>query len=270
MKSTLLNKPFAITALTAAGMAFTATDARSAALFTETAGNSFYDTGWDFSSSQPDNFGWFTSTDVTAPGVAGRFLGDSTNIAGGSGGDINTAGRSWGMFGQSGGTGTGISNAFGFLKDGAGNDAALSVGQTLSLDLAVNFRNGNKGVTMRDASETELFTFNIGGDDYNVLNASTGNGSIGNAYSNNTVFSIAMTQTSAGGGTWEITRSGGISDTDTGTYGGAISNFHLFVGQTEGGSENDLMVNNVSVIPEPTSTALLLGSGLLVIFRRRR
>lgn len=268
MKNTLTNRTFAITA---AGMAIIATDARAAALFTETAGNPYYDSGWDFGSSQPDNFGWFTSTTETDPGDAGRFLGDSTNLAGGSGGNINTNGRSWGMFGTSGGTGFGESNAFGFLKDGAGNDAALSVGQTLSLDLAVNFRNGTKGVSMRDLGNTELFTFDISGDDYSVLNATSGNGSIGDQYSSNTVFNVSVTQTSAGGGTWEITRSGGVSDFDSGTYTGAIANFHLFARQTDGGSENDLFVNNISVIPEPGAAGLLLiGSGLLALRRNRR
>jgi hypothetical protein len=219
----------------------------AAAPFTENAGNAYYDSTWEFDSSQPNNFGWFTSTNVTAPGTAGRFLGDSKNLAGGSGGDINTAGRSWGMFGQSGGTGSGQSDAYGFLKDGAGNNADLGVGQTLSLDIAVNYRNGYKGVAMRDASNAELFTFNIGGDDHVVSNAATGNGSIGNDYSSNTVFRIALTQTSGSGGTWTITRSGGVSDFDTGTYSGVVSNFKLYIGQTEGGSENDLYVNNLSV-----------------------
>jgi hypothetical protein len=175
------------------------------------------------------------------------------------------------MYGGSGGSGFGQSDAYGFLKDGSGNDAALSVGQTLSLDIAVNFRNGYKGLAMRNSSDVELFTFNIGGDDYSVLNATTGNGSIGNAYSNNTVFHIAMTQTGAGGGTWSITRSGGVGDLDTGTYSGVISNFKLYVGQTGGGSESDFMVNNVSVVPEPGAAGLLLaGSGLLAFFQRRR
>jgi hypothetical protein len=271
MKKPFVHKCFAVSAIAATGLFLSATDARSAVVFTETAGSSFYDGGWSGGSSQPANFGWFLATTVTEPGYAGHFMGDSTSLAGeSSGGDINTAGRSWGMYGASGGSGFGQSDAYGFLKDGVGNDAALSIGQTLSLDLAVNFRNGYKGVAMRDAGGTELFTFNVGGDDYSV-SATTGSGSIGNTYSNNTVFNIAMTQTSAGGGTWEITRSGGVSDYDTGTYSGLIANFKLYVGDTDGGDTNNLMVNNVSVIPEPGAAGLLLiGSGLLVLRRRRR
>ena len=231
--------------------------AHAAAPFSENAGNAFYNSVWDAGSSQPNNFSWALNTTTTSPGYAGRFLGDSKNLSGGSGGDINTAGRSWGMYGGAGGGGFGQSDAFGFLKDGAGNDASLTVGQTLSVDIAVNYRNGYKGFAARNAANVEIFTFNTGADDYFVLNAETGNGSIGNSYSINTVFRIAMTQTSAGGGTWTITRSGGISDLDTGTYSGVISNFKLYVGQTGQGSDNDFFVNNVSVTGATAATPVI-------------
>jgi hypothetical protein len=228
----------------------------AAATFTENAGDPYYDSGWEFGSSQTDNFGWYTSTTVKDSGEAGRFLGDSTNLAGGFGGNINTNGEAWGMYGQTGEGGEGQSDAFGFLKDGAGNDAALSVGQTLSVDIAVNFRDGFKGFVAREG-ETEVFTFNVGGDDYTVSNAATGNGSIGSDYNANTVFRIALTQTSESGGTWTITRSGGISDFDSGTYSGEITSFKLYVAQTVGGSENDLYVNNVSVTDAPADIPVI-------------
>ena len=222
----------------------------AAALFTENAGNAYYNAGWAFGSSQPNNFGWFTATNVvTAPGVAGVDLDDSTELAGpGSYPDINTAGRAWRMYGVSGGTGGhGESAAYGFLKDGAGKNATLLPGQTLSLDIALNFRNGYKGFAAKDANDAEIFTFNIGGDDYAVSHAASGNGSIGNAYSDNTVFHIAVTQTKASGGIWSITRSGGISAKATGTYTGAVANFKLYAGQTVSGNANDFYINNIAV-----------------------
>lgn len=250
--------------LTAAGLL--ANQAGASALFSENAGNSYYDSGWTSGSSQPSNFGWFTSASSTAPGYSGRFLGSSFS------GNIDTAGRSWGMYGGSGGTGSGESDAYGFLKDGAGNDQALSVGQTLSLDIAVNWRNGFKGVDFRNVgNDATIFNFNTGGDDYVVSNAATGNGSIGNAWSDNTVFHIAATQTSVGGGTWVIARSGGVTDLDTGTYTGDISSFKLYVGNTDSGSPNDFYANSVAVtmVPEP-GTAALLGLGALALLWRRR
>ena len=222
--------------------------ANAAALFTENAGNAYYDSGWTLGSSQPNKFGWFTATNVvTAPGSAGVDLDDSSELASASSyPDINTTGRSWRMYGVSGG-GHGESTAYGFLKDGFGKDATLSPGQTLSLDIAVNFRNGYKGFAAKDARGTEIFTFNIGGDDYAVSHAATGNGSIGNTYSDNTVFHIAVTQTTASGGIWLITRSGGISAKATGTYTGAVANFKLYAGQTVSGNANDFYINNIAV-----------------------
>ncbi len=231
----------------------------AAAPFSENAGNSYYDNPWENGSSQPLNFSWITSLSVNDPSKAGRFLGDSKNLsAGGLGGDLNTAGRSWGMYGVNGAE----SAAVGILKDGAGNNAPLSVGQTLSVDIAVNWRNGYKGFAARNADDAEIFTLNVVADDYIVFNAETGNGSIANgafdnAYSINTVFRITMTQTSTGGGTWIITRSGGVSDVDTGTYSGVISNFKLFVGNTVAGSENDLFANNVSVTNATANTPVI-------------
>ncbi len=261
----------ALLCLAAAG--FLASQASASALFTENAGNAYYNSGWPgFGSSQPNNFGWFTSATSTSPGYSGFFIGDSRNMASpGNYPDINTGSKSFGLYGGSGGTGSGEADAYGFLKDGSGNDQALSVGQTLSLDIAVDWRNGYKGFAARNSgNDAEVFTFNTGGDDYVVSNAATGNGSIGNAWSDNTVFHISVTQTSAGGGTWAITRTGGVSDYDTGTYTGDISSFKLYVGQTDSGSPNDFYANNVAVtaVPEP-GTAALLGLGALVTLWRR-
>ena len=111
-------------------------------------------------------------------GFAGFFTGDSKDLDTGSGADINSPSTSFGMFGNQGG------NADAFLV----LSSALSVGQSLSFDLGVNFRNGNKGVDIRDGSDTVIFNFNIGTDDHVVNNATTGNGSTGNAYSANTAF----------------------------------------------------------------------------------
>ena len=228
----------------------------AASLFFENAGNAYYDSGWTLGSSQPNKFGWFTATNVvTAPGSAGVDLDDSSELANpGSYPDINTAGRSWHMYGVSGGAGGhGESAAYGFLKDGTGKDAALSAGQTLSLDIAVNFRNGYKGFAAKDAGGAEIFTFNVGGDDYAVSHAATGNGSIGNTYSDNAIFHFALTQTKPTGGTWFITRSGGVAAKATGTYTGAVANFKLYVGQTDSGNADDFYFNNIAVT-DPTIT----------------
>ena len=132
-------------------------------------------------------------------------------------------------------------------------NGALTIGQMFSFDIAVNFRNGNKGVDVFAADgSTQIFNFNVGSDDYLHNGSSISN----NTYSADTEFSFKFTQTSATAGTYEITRSGTFSGTDSGTYTGAIGAFKFYNGNTDGGSENDLYFNNLSVVPEVSSYAL--------------
>jgi hypothetical protein len=205
---------------------------------------------------------------ATPPGPnAGSFIGDSTSLAPmNTGGNVNTGGEAFGLFAHSGQS-VDASRSF---------DSPLGGGQTFTIQLAVNFRNGNKGFDLRDASSASIFNLNIGGDTYAVNNATTGNGVIfGGTYDANTVFSISMTQVDGTGGTWSITRSGGLTGTVSGTYTGLASGFHLYNSQTTGAgaAEDNLFFNNMTVIPEPSTYALLAGPTLLGAFmfiRRRR
>lgn len=229
--------------------------------------------GSDFANDIAYNSGWTNGSDGGTAGTfgawtlisggaqSGHFIGSSTSLSS-PGADINTDGESFGMFGHTSQT----SEAY---RDFNGN--SLGVGQTFSLDLAVNFRNGNKGFDLRDSSDAVIFNFNIGGDDYVVNAAATGNGSIGNTYSSNSAFNLSFTQTSALGGTWTIIRSGGVSDTDSGTYSGIAENFKFYESNTTGGgaAADNLFFNNLSVVPEPASAVLGL-IGATVLLRRRR
>lgn len=229
--------------------------------------------GSDFANDAAYNPNWVNGSDggtantfgawtLTAGGAqSGRFIGSSTSLSN-PGADINTSSESFGMFAHSGQS-SGAARTF--------NGNSLGVGQTVSLDLAVNFRNGNKGFNLRSTGTTSIFNFNIGNDDYVVSNATTGNGTIGNTYSNNTKFNLSFTQTSAGGGSWAITRSGGVSDSDTGTYTGVPESIFFYVSETtnNGIIEDNLFVNNLTVVPEP-SAAILGAIGSLILLRRRR
>ena len=207
-----------------------------------------YDDGWQNGDNggTPGTFGAWDLTDNNNDGTdifAGYFIGDST--AGGA--NINSDGVSFGIFANP-------SDAFATATRTFGT--ALTIGERFSFDLAVNFRNGNKGFDLRNDSGNTIFNLNIGGDTYTVNGSSIFN----NEYSSNTVFSIQLTQTDATSGTWTITRSGGLSGEESGTYTGVGASFKFYVtGTNDGASENNLYFNNLAVtaIPEPSTVSLL-------------
>jgi hypothetical protein len=239
--------------------------AQAAIVGTDNASAAAYDDGFD-----DGDDGFITGDAAFGPwvesqsGNAGKFIGNSTNLASGAGADINTAGESWGFFS--------FANDGSFVNMSRLFSSGLTPGQTFSVDLAINFRSGLKGIHITDAAENRLFSFTVGnlgnGDDHTVENAATGNGSVGNAYDPVTIFSLAITQTSLAGGTWSLTRSGGIADFDTGTYNGVAERFELFHFNGPGGSEQDMYVNNLAITPEPGSLVLLSLVALLGMRRR--
>jgi hypothetical protein len=237
--------------------------------------------GTDNATYYPDHGGWTNGSDGAVTGDAfgawtflnsgvgftGTFLGDSTTLNSGTGGNINTGSIAMGSYGN----GTGFNELIRPLN------GALDPGQVFSIDLAVNFRNGNKGIDLRDSLNTQIFNFNVGSDMYAVNGAATGNGNLyadlpDNGYDANTVFTLSFTQIDLAGGTWTVTRSGGITDVDSGTYAGVPASFKLYVGTDGGGDPNNLFMNNMSIVPVPEpSVALLVGAGLAgVLFMRRR
>jgi hypothetical protein len=203
--------------------------------------------------------GTFNPWDLTnnnngGPNFAGYFLGDSTAGSG----NINTGGVSFAVFANP-------STAFADAIRSFGS--TLSVGQTFSLDIAVNFRNGNKGFSLFDGA-TEIFNLNVGGDDYQINGSS-----IGAPFSSTAVFSLSLTQTTAGGGTYSVLYSGN-GQTYNNSYTGVASGFKLYNSGTDNGDNaNNLYFNNLAIVPEPSSLALLAGPILLgawFFVRRRR
>lgn len=185
----------------------------------------------------PATFGiWFLGGD----GEHG--IGDSTELAGGVGADINQQGKSFKLRSIDGNR----ADAYRFIDpDG------LAVGQRFVIDLAVNFRGGSKGLAARGPSpeNPELFRFAITNDDYLVSGAASGNGSISDFYANRTAFTLVITQTTEDGGTWEIERSGEFSERVSGTYEGVLRSIHLFNEGQGSAPEDDLYFNSLRVEP---------------------
>jgi hypothetical protein len=78
-------------------------------------------------------------------------------------------------------------------------------------------------------------------------------------------------------GSWTITRSGGLTGTASSgifPYQGVPASFDLYNVQTTGSGapEDNLFFNNIQVVPEPSSFALIAGPALLGALRylRRR
>jgi len=201
---------------------------------------------------------WSLSSDGAQ---AGHFISSATT-------GIETGGETFAMFGHKDGMIEKEATAFRSF------DTDLALGQTFSIQLKVNFRNGNKGFDLRDGGTT-IFNLNVGNNDYTVNNVDSGGGFIfGNTYDINTIFTISMLQTSGAGGTWQVVRSGGLSGTANGTYLGVADNFKLYIkGADNGDDTNQLFVNNISIVPEPTTLGMIgvaMALGSLINARRRR
>lgn len=245
-----------------AGLAGAPSLPAQAVLGTDNASAGAYSGGWNngsdgFITGEGAYGQWFLTG--SNPGSAGFQIASVSTLGGSS--TLNSNGVSFGMFGNVGNQ----ADAYRFI-----DPSGLSSGQTFSIQLAVNYRNGYKGFDLRGdtAGDPTIFNFNVGGDDYTVNNAASGNGSIGNAYSNNSIFTLAFTQTTPAGGSWSITRSGGISDFDTGTYSGVARSFKLYVGGTDGNAQDFLFVNNLATVPEPSVVGLAALAALGLAGRR--
>ncbi|HEY4283586.1 MAG TPA: PEP-CTERM sorting domain-containing protein [Chthoniobacterales bacterium] len=212
---------------------------------------------------------WMVTPNPTGTTSAGSFIGDSTTLASNnSGGNVNTSGVSFGLFGHSGA----------FVNAVRSFDAPLLNGQSFIIQLAVNFRNGNKGIDVRDPNGNVIFDLNIGGDDYSVNNTGGGTTNLFDmVYDPNTVFTVQLTQIDPTDGSWTIIRSGGHTGTATSgifPYQGLAASFDLYNVATTGGGapEDNLFFNNIQIVPEPSTLVLLFGStflGALLYVRRQ-
>ena len=217
---------------------------------------------WTDGSNGGTGFGAWNLTNNNNNGTtlfSGYFLGDSTA---GSGNINGTGGTSFAMYANPNGAFAVASRAFG--------GGALTLGQTFSIQLAVNFRNGGKGINLLSGT-TQVFNFNVGGDDYNYKTGTSSTVSTGYAYSATSIFTISYNQTTATAGMFTISRAGDAPISQTFTASG-VTSFQLYNSNTgDGGAQNNLYFNNLSVVPEPSAIALVaVGLTGLVVARRRR
>ena len=242
-----MKKSFFIRSLVALSFALLSCNATAATLGTDNGGN--YGGTWTSSSNFGTGFGdwdlWTTGTDDN--NVAGHFI-------------------SSGQFGMyaNGSTSSRTSQANAQrLFDGG----ALTAGQSFLIELGVDFRNGFKGIDLFSGTFQNVWNFNVWGDTYCPGGAALPEPVA--PYVANSVFSIRANQLTSS--TFEVLVSRGGSNLYTSTaIDGAVNGFKLYIGETTGGGDaNNLLANNLQIIPEPSSS-LLMGLGLAGLFALRR
>ena len=184
-------------ALAALGLIGYTSNSLAASNGTDDASASAYSGGWnggtDGSTGGDGFLPWNLTTSGTA-GFEGFFIGDSKSL-GSHGANINVInGDSFGLYGNQDPSASALAQRM--FTSYVSTIGGLSSGQTFSISIAVNFRNGNKGINLLSADgSTSLFDLNIGGDNYVVNDATTGDGTLSTSYQANTSFLLSFTQT---------------------------------------------------------------------------
>ncbi|MBL87336.1 MAG: hypothetical protein CMO82_11835 [Winogradskyella sp.] len=146
-------------------------------------------------------------------GFAGRFIGTFSSAI-----DVN--GNSFAMYANSGNDA--VSGATTYMPK------AMEEGDSFTVSVGVNFRDGNKGFDLRDGSNNTIINFNIGSDQYNITGTS---GLFSNAYDANTVITFTFTQ-NTNSISWTANRSGGLTGSENGTISsinsGTITNIRFY------------------------------------------
>jgi hypothetical protein len=236
-------KKILLSSLTAAALAVGSANAQ---VIAQDLASNYTTATWVNGSNLGSGFGpW----DLFTSGSAGYFIGDS--VAQGFG-NVNTSGSAFGMYGNP--AGDNYANAQRALS------TPLSTGQAFSIDLAVAFRNGSKGISLFAggfAEANQIWNFNVGGDAYTA-----GGTALGWAYAQDSVFSLTATQVSLTSVGISLVRGSDTYNTNV-TSAGGFSGFRAYVGSTDAGDDrNNLFMNNMQAVPEPSTYALLTLSAL--------
>ena len=235
----------------------------SGQIASDNAGNPAYSGGWNNGSNGGSGFGAWIFSSTNGTGSGGVFIGDPSAA---------------GISGMS-------ATSFGFYANPLGSEAnagvsrplssALQAGQTFSFQWGLNWDSdsptSNRGFNLR-AGETELLNLNMSNSSVVTIEGSP----MFSAYGTQ-AFTVNFEQV-----TESSIRVYGVGRNGTETYDntftgltGAADNFAFYFNATSVPSEpnqanRQMYVNNLSVVPEPTTYALIALGAAFVLWRVRR
>ncbi len=225
-----------------------------ATLASDDASQSAYDDGWDAGDNGGSGFlPWSVVARENDSGFGGGFISSNNGAV-----DIGTGpdNKAFGVYGNGGGVGQAI-RPF---------DGALSVGQTflISMDNQGIDNGGTVGFGLQTSDGTNRLEFYfVGGESTYTVN----NGDVISSDVGWTEGGLNLAITLTGPDSFSLTINGGepIIGALGGPSGSGISQVRLF--NANGGP--DVFFNNLAIVPEPASVALL-GLGAMVGLLRRR
>lgn len=224
---------------------------------------------WTISLTNPGNSGQ-NGTFVASSTGNGDGLDDGKDSSGGAitgaanDGDINTAGRAWGLYANSGQTVSAVRSFSG----------AFELQQRFRLDMDTGYQQtgATVGFGLRNSSGQNLFElYFIGGQTNYTVNATGLSGSLPSYTTEGMSIEFYLVTPTTFSVT--LTRRDGVAGTVTGTLlsaagGSGIEQVRLFNFNGGSGNANNAYFNSVS-IPTPGAGALM-GLGGLMLARRRR